>query len=140
VTDPASTSTDSAPNGVPDGVPDLFGMPLERLRAHRQRLLEESARASRWRRLVQARLDLAVDAAAPVEDLAACPASLARAVRAAPHPGCDPVEQLRQVDRARAELAGYAAQVRAELARATDELVDRYSCEPTRCLSAVPTR
>jgi hypothetical protein len=142
VTDPASCSADTAQT--------LSALPLEQLRAHRRELLLECARATRWRRLLQARLDLAVDALSPAEELdgrlaarACAPASLHDLVhgepRTGPTPaaGGDPVDQLHDVQHAQRSLVRYTEDLRRELTATTDELVGRYTDDPTRCLVAV---
>jgi len=126
---------------VSSAATDLLDLPLEQLRARRAALVEQSSRAARWRRLVQARLDLAVDAAEPVEELgdldAPCPP-----LRALVHggDGAGPVAQLAAAAVARRDLGQYCAVLDDELGRATDELVERYRDDPARCLGAVPAR
>jgi len=126
---------------VSSAAADLLDLSLEQLRARRAALVEQSSRAARWRRLVQARLDLAVDAAVPVEELdeldAPCPP-----LRALVHgrDGVGPVAQLAAAAVARRDLGTYCAGLDDELGRATEELVERYRDDPARCLVPVPVR
>lgn len=123
---------------------DVAQLTLDELRAHRRALLTESVTTSRWRRLVQARLDLAVAAAAPVEPLRRPSTSLPQPpesaelrdlVESVPD---DPVGLLLRLEHAQRALTGYAAGVDAAASAATRELVERYAAEPAGCLTAVP--
>ena len=117
---------------------DLLDLSLEQLRARRAALVEQASRAARWRRLVQARLDLAVDAAVPVEELGGALAPLRALVHGRDEAG--PIAQLAAAAVARRDLGSYCAELDDELGRATDELVERYRDDPARCLVAVPAR
>lgn len=128
---------------TPDA-PRLQQLTLEELRTYRRELLSESARALRWRRLVQARLDLAVAEAAPADALQqAAPhlpvppdtAALRDLLRAG---GSDTVDLLTRLDGAHRDLTGYGEVVAGAASEATHELVERYSRDPAECLSAVP--
>lgn len=130
VTDLASPSSTTAQ--------DLLDLPLQQLRARRAALAEQASRAARWRRLVQARLDLLVDAAAPVEELGGAVPPLRPLVEASA--AGDPVEQLVCAAQAGRDLRAWSAALESELGRTTDELVERYRLEPARCLAVVPLR
>lgn len=120
---------------------DLAQLTLDELRVHRRALLSESANASRWRRLVQARLDLAVASTAPPEPLT----TLAPTVPAPPDAKelhdlvesvpDDAVGLLLRLHHAQRALTGYGVAVDAAASVATRELVERYAAEPTGCLS-----
>lgn len=117
---------------------------LGQLREHRRALLWEAQRAARWRRLVQARLDMAVASAVPVDDLAHPEAGLdspdADALRRVLEgrddvPTCQELLELRSLHQA---LVRYAKGVEALAAEATSELVHRLTEEPRRCLGKTP--
>ncbi len=111
----------------------VAALPLAELRARRAALRAECERARRWERLVQARLDLATDAASPTEALAGALDPVA--LRALVHGGGgDLADALHDVAAARRELAAYAGAVRGRLEEATDELVARYAADPAGCL------
>jgi hypothetical protein len=121
----------------------LAQLSLEELRAHRRVLLTESANTSRWRRLVQARLDLAVAATAPADPLERpCPVipeppatdELREVVESVPD---DPIDLMLRLHRVRRSLDGYGESVEAAAALATRELVERYTARPVGCLAAV---
>jgi hypothetical protein len=124
--------------------PTLQELTLEELRSYRRELLSESARALRWRRLVQARLDLAVADAAPADALHRAAPHLpdppdTTALRGLLHAaGSDTVELLTRLDLAQRDLAGYGDAVAGAASEATRELVERYTRDPAECLSAVP--
>ncbi len=130
-TEPAPTAT--PPTEPPPTEPALTELPLRQLRDRRAALQAEAARAFRWERLVQARLDLATDAVHPAEQLEGSACETLRAVlRAAVV--LDPADDLREVAVLRRELRAYTRQVSARLERTTDELVARYTADPGRCL------
>ena len=113
---------------------------LGKLREHRRTLLWEAQRAARWRRLVQARLDMAVAVAVPVEDLTHPQAGLdtpdAEALRRVLEdrddvPTGQELLELRALQQA---LVRYARALDALAAEATSELVHRLAEEPGRCL------
>jgi len=125
---------------LPDAaLPDALGVDpvdlgLEQLRRRRAALVERASRAARWRRLVQARLDLAVDAAVPVEELGGPWPSLRALVHG--ESGGDVVAQLAAAAVVRRDLGRWCAEVEDELAETTGELVERYRLDPSRCLPA----
>ena len=118
---------------------------LTELRERRRRLLEEASRAAHWRRLAQARLDLAV-ADALAEDLPA-PDTLLHAstfrtllLDGGDDDASDMVVRLRRLDETERSLRAYDTEVRQRLDESTRELVRRYNAEPSACLAAVPRR
>lgn len=126
--------------------PNLAHLSLEDLRRHRRALLAESATTLYWRRLVQARIDLAVAGTAPPETLARpClmlpeppdTGALRELVGALPD---DPIGLLQRLHLAQRALSGYGVIVHAAASAATGELVERYAARPTDCLAAAPTR
>lgn len=128
----------------------LSTLSLEELRRHRHELLSESERALRWRRLVQARLDLVVAGAAPADDLTRPSTRLPeppdvddlRALVAPAtcqvDPADDAVGLLYRLAAAQRALSGYGTSVQTAASEATRELVDRYARDPRGCLSVVP--
>ncbi|MFI2753647.1 hypothetical protein ACGIF2_09440 [Cellulomonas sp. P22] len=121
------------------------------LRSTRRALRAESTRVGWWRRLVQARLDLAVAAVAPPEplgeemalfalpdDRACAPqaAELFRALRGdAPAVEVSQLTVLRDLDE---RLACYERHVDEALARITEELVQALSADPLTTLDEIP--
>ena len=113
------------------------------LRLDRRALRAEQARVTWWRRLVRARLDLAVAQAARPQTLGEDvafqlplevgvdvprPAALASVLD-----GPQPVADLARLDELRAldaQLSTYAAGVDAALVRATDRLIARLAVDP----------
>ncbi|MFP5333737.1 MAG: hypothetical protein ACLGIV_00325 [Actinomycetes bacterium] len=120
----------------------LADLTLAELRAHRHALLAEAASTTRWRRLVQARLDLVVAEAAPADDLTRpCgdlpePPDTGRLAELLSAPTDDAVGLLRRLDHAQRALSGYGASVQAAASAATRELVERYAAAPGGCLDA----
>ncbi|HZI98144.1 MAG TPA: hypothetical protein VFD41_11545 [Actinomycetales bacterium] len=122
---------------------DVETMTLAELRARRRRLLDEAPRVAHWRRLAQARLDLAVadalsgDVWAPTSHGDA--SSWRTLVLGEVDVGSEDVAvRLRRLDEAGRSLRAYDAEVRQQLAASTQELVRRYHAEPSACLAAVP--
>lgn len=123
---------------------DVARLPLDELRVYRRALLSESVNTSRWRRLVQARLDLAVAMTSPPERLTS-PAEtipgppeteeLRDLVESVPD---DAVGLLLRLHHAQRALTGYGVAVDAAASAATRELVERYAAEPRVCLPAPP--
>lgn len=115
--------------------------PLDTLRHRRRQLLAEAAKASYWRRLVQARLDLTVATTAAVDELVPlvvpglpCPPSdLAWLVGGTT---TDTVTTLLALDCAQRTLDAYAGAVRIAADDATRELVEWYTADPASCLLA----
>jgi hypothetical protein len=113
------------------------------LRLDRRALRDEHARVTWWRRLVRARLDLAVAQAArpqtlgedvafqlPLEVGVEVPRP---AVLAAILGGTEPVADVARLNELRAldaQLSTYAAGVEAALTRATDRLIARLAADP----------
>ncbi|WP_456845126.1 hypothetical protein [Cellulomonas sp. P5_C6] len=113
------------------------------LRLDRRALRAEQARVTWWRRLVRARLDLAVAQAAQPQTLGEGvafqlplevgidvprPAALA-AVLGGTEPVAD-VARLNELRALDAQLSTYAAGVEAALTRATDRLIVRLAADP----------
>jgi hypothetical protein len=129
---------------VPSPSADLGGLSLPELRRYRRVLLSESERTRRWRRLVQARLELTVAVAAPEDDLEQPapglpeppePAALRALVTG---PRDDTVGLLQRLQAAQRALTSYGDSVQEAASAATLELVERYAADPRDCLSAVP--
>ncbi len=120
----------------------LRSLDLADLRAHRRALAGEAARVQRWRRVVQARIDLTVAVAVPVgrigvDDHVALQLGQLAADLDRGGSGCGTTALPGLRDAARA-LSRYDEQVRTRLAKATAELVDRYARVPGDALSAGP--
>ena len=120
------------------------------LRLDRRALRAEHARVTWWRRLVRARLDLAVAQAARPQTLGEDvafqlplevgldvprPAALA-AVLADADPGAD-VSRLHELRALDDQLSTYAAGVEAALTRATDRLITRLAVDPGVIVAAL---
>ena len=131
VTDLASPPAAVLPDALGADPADLG---LDLLRRRRAALVEQASRAARWRRLVQARLDLAVDAVVPVEELGGPWPPLRALVHA--ETGGDVVAQLAAAAVARRDVGRWCAEVEDELAETTGELVERYRADPAGCLPA----
>lgn len=125
--------------------------PLHDLRLERRALRAERARVGWWRRVVRARMDLTVAAAARPADLGADvvfslpldvglevprPAELQVALEGT-EPGRDVavLPALRDLD---ARLARYEEGVEQALRRVTDRLVERLACDPAAVADLVP--
>lgn len=152
--------------GEPDraraGLPDL---PLSTLRSYRNALRREESRVSYWRRLVHARLDLAMaggaggeltrfQVAAALGDgvvwhrrlavmsvevgdpLPALPDLGVLCSRPLPGPDDEATALLAQAER---QLSAYRTAVHRLLDEATAELVARYRADPRACLSVLPS-
>lgn len=144
-------------------------MGLDELRAYRADLIDEEAKVSYWRRLVQARLDVVravADSSASVAQLGALLSSpvvpsgrtsllqvvaaddipllpdLATLWRQQPRPDDEAATARLEHALAEAEelLSEYRAAVLQRLESATAELIARYHDEPTACLVALPLR
>lgn len=139
--------------------PELAPLGLDELRAYRQELITEEARVSYWRRLVQARLDVAVDdeaslerlrtlltdqqqqsrrlAVQPVETHLDLPPVPDLAVLWQREAGADG-EVLSRLADAEHELSAYRRSLHERLDAATGELIARYRDEPSLALRALP--
>ncbi|MEZ0447009.1 hypothetical protein [Cellulomonas sp. ICMP 17802] len=113
------------------------------LRLDRRALRAEHARVTWWRRLVRARLDLAVAQAArpqtlgedvafqlPLEVGVEVPRPAALAAVLGGTDGVADVDRLHELRALDAQLSTYAAGVEAALARATDRLIARLAANP----------
>lgn len=122
--------------------PPLEELSLAELRQRRLALMAEAAATVRWRRLVQARLDLVVAAAAPPDELVRpseqlpAPPDTAALRSLLVEPSDDAVGLLRRLDAAQRALSGYGADVQTAACAATRELVERYAAAPGGCLDA----
>ena len=146
-----------------------FGhLTLEALRTYRRALNAEEGRISYWRRIVQARLDLAraveegrpgdidhlrgllTDArtgpgrgavmdVGPVDDLPPLP-DLPVLWNRSPVPGDTEgnAQLVAQLASAETQLSAYRAALHRRIAAATTELIARYREEPTLCLAVLP--
>jgi RsiG-like len=151
---------------VPERVPELAHLNLDRLRAYRRTLLEEELRTSYWRRIIQARRDLlrtrsnVGDREALRDALTEARGLAGRQAILALHPdggmpilpnlpdlwdsiaGLDgeqvPTELLTKLASAESVLSSYREALHKRLDRATSDLVARYHEDPTQCLSALP--
>jgi hypothetical protein len=138
--------------------PELAPLALEELREYRRSLITEEARVSYWRRILQARLDLALADQASLSRLRDVLSEhqessrrLAMQSLAAPADG-PPLPDLtvlwetesdegRLVPRlaaAERELSAYRSSLHARLDAATGELISRYRDEPALALCALP--
>ncbi|KQX61656.1 hypothetical protein [Angustibacter sp. Root456] len=108
--------------------------PCERLRTERRRLLGEVQRLSWLRRLVQARSDLEVARLTGLDELTG-PGELDPLVRSALVVGeVRGPELLRSLSDTARGLDVAGNQARAELAQATEQLLDQLAQDPARCL------
>lgn len=145
--------------------PALETLPLEELRAYRQRLRDEEDRVSYWRRLVHARMDLlqagrSTDGSISVAELVrvlgdtgtgAARTALMRVRAAEPLPDVpdltevwvaprsadDAARQLSALEHAEHQLTGYRTALFARIDAAGVELVRRYKADPTLALSVL---
>ena len=155
-----------ARTGLPEPSPHLTALALVELRAYRTRLREEEERASYWRRLVHARIDLlemhgsAEDSISTADLIRALGDTGTGQVRHALHRvrAADPLpdlpvpedvwlvptdeagrlEALRRLTDAEQQLTGYRAALHERIDEATAELIVRYRANPTSALSALP--
>ncbi len=128
----------------------MHGLTLGELRHLRRVLIAEQATVSRWRRLVRARLDLAIATAAmpdvlgmrdeltavtspPLEDLPTHPDLVRDVLGGGPSIEVDRLEALRAHDR---RLARYETGVTEALERATTEFIRRVAADPEAMLRA----
>jgi hypothetical protein len=145
------------------------GLDLPELREYRRELRDEESRASYWRRLLQARVDLLAAVTQPGDVaglrplLASAGATSRRAAAHLPaHPagGLPPLPDLlplwdtvpaigdavacrnllTDLRRAEHELSAYRRDLHDRLDAATRELVARYREDPASCLVALPLR
>jgi hypothetical protein len=151
---------------TPRRVPELAHLSIDELRDYRQELVAEETRVSYWRRILQARLDLVIDAndnaalkrlrgvlhehADSSRRLAMLP--VADAAEAPPLPdltvlwetpstadGPDASLVARMAD-AEQQLSSYRNSLHLRLDDATGELIARYRDEPALALRALPMR
>jgi hypothetical protein len=138
--------------------PELAPFSLDDLRAYRQELITEEARVSYWRRLVQARLDLAVADHGSLDRLRAVltdqqqQSSRLAVLQLDGDAGLPPVpdlavlwdsesvddEVLARLADAEHELSAYRRSLHERLDAATGELISRYRDEPALALRALP--
>lgn len=141
--------------------PELAPLALDELRAYRQELITEESRISYWRRILQARLDLALRdesslgrlrgvldehqeasrrlAMHMLEDPADAPPLPDLAVLWQTETGAgDDSVLLTRLANAEHELSAYRRSLHARLDAATGELISRYREEPSLALYALP--
>lgn len=141
--------------------PELAPLALDELRAYRQELIQEESRVSYWRRILQARLDLALGdetslqrlqgvlsehqrssrrlAMSPVEgDLGSPPLPDLAVLWQTQSGGEDDAEMLERLSDAERELSAYRRTLHDRLDAATGELISRYRDEPALALRALP--
>jgi hypothetical protein len=122
------------------------------LRCSRRALRAELARVSRWRRLMCARLDLAVSSAVPPEVLGLDPALLLSGVLASapPHqedlaralPLTLPITEVSHLDQLRRldnELARYQRDLDTTLAAVTEQYIAHLTVDPLAALDGLRT-
>lgn len=161
-------TTRAAAREVPERSEEFGHLTLPALRRYRQSLTQEESRASYWRRLIQARMDLielqggddsirlerlrmalsetrvgegrrALVEVMPIDDAPPLPDLAGLWSREAHPDDPDGVDELKH-DLAFAELqlSAYRAALHRRLARATGELIARYREEPTLALQVLP--
>lgn len=144
--------------------PELAPLALDELREYRQELIQEESRVSYWRRILQARLDLALGdeaslerlrgvlsehqrtsrrlAMAPIESDLDMPPLPDLAVlwqtQSGPGDSPDDADILRRLTDAEHELSAYRRSLHDRLDAATGELISRYRDEPALALRALP--
>lgn len=141
--------------------PELAPLALDELRDYRQALITEESRVSYWRRILQARLDLAlVDQTAltrlrdvlsehqassrrlamqPLDGPVAAPPLPDLTVLWQTEPGAGDQEALvGRLTTAERELSAYRHDLHARLDAATGELIARYQEDPSLALRALP--
>ena len=141
--------------------PELAPLALEDLRAYRQELITEESRISYWRRILQARLDLALGdesslgrlrgvltehqassrrlALQMFDDPNGTPPLPDLAVLWQTQTGTgDDESMLARLAAAEHELSAYRSSLHARLDAATGELISRYRDEPSLALRALP--
>lgn len=161
-----STHSRVARSTLPEASPHLAGLSLPELRAYRERLRTEEERASYWRRLVHARIDLleasgTTDGSLSLSDLVRVLGdtgsgqarhALHRVRAADPLPDLPALEEfwivpvdeagraeaLRRLTDAEAQLTGYRAALHGRIDEATAELIVRYRLDPSAALAALP--
>jgi len=162
-----NSSRSGAVRGIlPEASPHLAGLTLAEVRSYRQRLRGEEERASYWRRLVHARIDL-LEAGGTTHGSLSLP-DLVRVlgdtgsgqarhalhrVRAAdplpdlpaldevwlvPADDAGRVEAVRRLRDAEEQLNGYRGALHQRIDEATAELIVRYRRDPASALSALP--
>jgi hypothetical protein len=139
--------------------PELAPLALAELRAYRQDLIQEETRVSYWRRILQARLDLADSDERSVDRLRAvltehradsrrlANSSLDGAVGTPPFPDLatlwdaeldDSADLRRRIAAAERELSSYRRDLHRRIDAATGELISRYRDQPALVQYALP--
>lgn len=159
------TTSGSARPTLPEPSPHLDGLSLPELRAYRERLRGEEERASYWRRLVHARIDLieatgTADGSLSLADLVRVLGdtgngqtrhALHRVRAADPLPDLPALDEVwiaptdeagradavRRLRDAEAQLTGYRSALHQRIDEATAELIVRYRQDPTRALAVL---
>jgi hypothetical protein len=125
---------------------------LSELRSSRRALRAERARVCHWRRLVSARLDLAVASEAPPDQLGldltilldgavhSAPPAREDLARALPHNlPITEIHHLDELHRLDEQLASYQRDIDEVLATTTSKFIDHLSVDPLAALSGLPT-
>ena len=164
----AKPRTVAAARPVPERSPEFSHLTLSSLRAYRKALTAEESRVSYWRRLIQARLDVASGATAPgdptaherirtlfAETRTDGRHALVDVVPADDVPPLPDLESLwsrelrpydfrhtqrlrRDLAHAELQLSAYRSALHRKLTGATQELIARYREDPTLALTALP--
>lgn len=155
-----------APTGTPgrrpaQRAPELAPLTLDQLRAYRQELITEESRISYWRRILQARLDLALGDERSLSRLGEVlsehqESSRRLACQVLDHPAGPPAlpdltalwrteagtdedpSLITRLAAAEHELSAYRRSLHARLDAATGELISRYRDQPSLALHALP--
>ena len=129
----------------------ITSVSVSELRSSRRALRDERARVSYWRRLVSARLDLAVASAVPPEPLGLDPTMFpAGAMLNAPPASADiaralprslPISEIHHLDvlhRLDEQLSTYQDNLDEVLAATTAQFIERLSADPLAALAGLP--
>lgn len=156
-----ATTTGATGRPPAQRAPELAPLALQDLRAYRQELITEESRVSYWRRILQARLDLALGdefslgrlrgvltehqqssrrlAMQMLDDPSGAPPLPDLAVLWETQAGSgEDGSLLTRLAAAEHELSAYRRSLHARLDAATGELISRYRDEPSLALRALP--
>jgi len=151
----------AARRGPARRAPELAPLGLDQLRAYRQELIQEESRVSYWRRILQARLDLALADRGSLDRLRRVLSAHQQTSRrlamqpfdghvdVAPLPdlavlwetqsgGGDDTELVTRLADAEQQLSAYRRVLHQRLDAATGELISRYRDDPSLALRALP--
>ena len=161
---PSRAAADRAPGAsvrrTARRAPELAPLALEELRAYRQELITEESRVSYWRRILQARLDLALDderslgrlrgvlsehqehsrrlASQTFDGDVDTPPLPDLAVLWQTQAGADDTTLLPRLADAEHQLSAYRRSLHERLDAATGELISRYRDEPSLAMQSLP--